>query len=428
MIHRHRISEKWLLFLLVLTAWLPLTGCQPPKGTSAAPAPRVEQIQREPEIRVRILSGVALVRVSAAGSLWLGPPRSAGDSGTRVFASPVVVSVANGAIMVNSGGQSFAWPMRELRLAPQQGDLISVNNIAYPRELVVRVDDNGAGLDVVNHVLLEQYLPGVLSKEFYQSWEPAAFRAQAIAARSYALWECSRSASRHFDLESTIASQAYGGADSHDKAHEAVRQTGGIVLTYEGRVLPAFYSASSGGSGQDAIIAFPQHQIDLPPLRGRDTDQWARYSKHYRWGPIRRTRAELSLRIAAWGRSNNHPVANLRDVTDIVVAARNSTGRPARFTLTDAAGRRYDMTPEAFRFACNHEQSGLTPLAAEMKLKSSHVTPRLLGKDVLFEDGRGFGHGVGLDQWGAQAMAQHGYNATDILAFYYPGAELKKLY
>ena len=162
-----------------------------------------------------------------------------------------------------------------------------------------------------------------------------SFKAQAVAARSYAFWEMTIGRRRHYDLESTTASQVYGGKASNTTAIQAVRATRGQVIAYEGRVVPAFFSSSTGGLGQDALVAFPTRVEDIAPLRAREHGAWDRDSPTYRWGPIVRDTATLSRRIAAWGLRRKHAAEKLGPLQSIEVAARNRVGRPAQFALVE---------------------------------------------------------------------------------------------
>ncbi|MEL7089883.1 MAG: hypothetical protein AAGL98_15800, partial [Planctomycetota bacterium] len=155
---------------------------------------------------------------------------------------------------------------------------------------------------------------------------------------------------------------------------------------------------------------------------------WDQASPQYRWGPVARDRKKLARRIAAWGRDKPHAVAQLGDIAKIEVAGRNRVGRPAAWAVTDTAGRRYVVPCEGFRNACNDTDNGRLPLEKGERLLSSHFDVAVVGNTVRITRGRGYGHGVGLSQWGAQAMAAAGHPYTAILQFYYPGAAVQKLY
>jgi stage II sporulation protein D len=420
-----RLSAAAALALAVLC----LTGC-PPKpsvGGKVLMGPPARAIRAEPTVRVRILTGVARVDADGGAGLRIGPVGGA----TREFPGRVVIWKHGGGWMIApAGGQAVTWALPALQLESSSYASVRINGTAYPKRVVLQSAPEDAGsarFDAINYTTLDDYLPGVLDRELYPKWDPVTYHAQAIAARSYALFACAKNAGRHYDLESTQASQAYAGSVTNAKALEAVSETRGIVLTWDGLVLPAYYSSSTGGTGQDAAIAFADG-ADIPPLRGRAQGGWEAGARFYRWGPINRDRRAVARRIAAWGAANRDPVAALRDLRAIAVTRTNSAGRPAAFTLTDTSGRRYVLRPEQFRFACNQETSGLPALAEDAKLRSSHVSVRVIGQWVQFWDGRGYGHGVGMSQWGAQAMAEKGYAYPAILAFYYPGAKLERIY
>lgn len=424
--------------LIAVAAAVGLSACQKAKEKPAIGAvtmgPPVAELRAEPVVRIRIGQSAGQVELQGLSGLRIAPLGH--EAGARDFPAGVVVARRNGSFLIAPAGaaQGMGWQVPALEVSPATGQSVRVNGVVYPGKVVLQAADTlqeAAGtFDVVNYAPLEEYLPGVLDRELYAKWSPGAYRAQAVAARSYALFSGERNKERHFDLESTVASQAYGGSVSNPKALEGVRETRGLVLTYGGRVLPAYYSAASGGYGQDAKVAFADG-ADIPPLTGRFQGAWEAQARYYRWGPIVRSRTELARRIAAWGAINRHPVAALRDIEKIEVTAKSTSGRPAEFTITGTDRKKYTMGPEQFRFACNQDASGLRPVTEEAKLRSSHVTVNVAGGSggtVQFVGGQGHGHGVGLSQWGAQAMAERGHDYAAILAFYYPGAKLERLY
>ncbi|MEM7627568.1 MAG: SpoIID/LytB domain-containing protein, partial [Planctomycetota bacterium] len=415
-----------------------------PKSRSADgpfPGPPVSQVNREPAIRVRVQTNVDHVEIVRRGAIRVTGPLGRGAKVYR-YSTPAKITREAGAGAEASGGawvirdatgRSVRWRLPELLIETDDRGAIDLGEKAYPRRLVLtpRTDDANAEtgrFDVVNHVPMETYLAGVIERELYGNWPLETFKAQAVAARSYALWEMTIARHRHYDLESTTASQAYIGKAKNPRAVTAVAETRGQCLTYAGRVVPAFYSSSSGGLGQDAVIAFPNRVEDIAPLRAREHGAWDKASPQYRWGPVVRDNAELSRRIAAWGRDKPHPVAQLERIARIEVAARNRVGRPAAWLVTDTSGRRYTISCEWFRNACNDTDNGRLPLERGQRLLSSHLDVDVVGDTVRFSQGRGYGHGVGMSQWGAQAMAQAGHPYTAILQFYYPGAAVQKLY
>lgn len=409
----------------------------------------------EPVVRVRVGRALERVELHAAGGLWL----TGGGDGHRlaVEAPPVTVWRERGGAGVvedeayfirDAKGETLRWatPTLEVSRRGEAGDVM-LDGRAYPGTLVLRPaagDAVGAvamavavagRLDVVNHVGLEAYLPGVLERELYASWPAATFEAQAVAARSYAIWERALQASRDpsaggrgWDLESDVASQAYIGTATNPKAVDAVRRTRGVVLAYDGRVLPAFYSSTCGGRGQDAAAVFADRVDDLPPLRGVPRERCCEASKKYRWRG-ERDAATLATRLAAWGRVNRHPVGAMRGLSAVRIAVRNGAGRPTGYAVTDGSGRVFTLDAEQFRFACNFDGGDAgSKLEASMKLLSGDVEPRIDAGRVIFDEGRGYGHGVGMCQWGARGRALAGERYSQILAAYYGRASLMRAY
>lgn len=433
--------------ILIVSLLMSFCGCQeqvvPGVGPGmhvaipARPKLPLANLDAEPIVRVRVASrDEKIVLASASGVLNIGPgPSQAGLATPEQFASPVTITkYANGFAITPARGKAMAWGLAALQVT---GDgHVSVNGTMYPNMVMIHYsiptkwDPQPNSLDAVNHVALETYLPGVLEKELYSRWHPATFTAQAIAARSYAIVQHFANQSRHFDMEAGTASQAYVGSNTGYKPRQAVAQTRGMVLVYDGRIVPGYYSSSCGGAAQDASIAFPNGE-NIPPLHGGLRTAWCVQSKKFRWGPFTRDLAMLSARIAAWGHDRENRIASLGLITNIQITHRNAGNRPARFLITDNRNKSYVLDPEEFRFACNYATSGtktLSALPASQRLYSSYVDVTVNGNTVQFANGHGYGHGVGLCQFGAQGMAEAGLQPEQILQSYYPSARIQRAY
>lgn len=451
------MPARLTVFVLAVLVWVWAVGCEPyqpvtqtyrPRPTRPVPArnmvvpkrivlPTVASINREPVVRVRIAKGQSRVSVSSYGGLNVGPadPRM---SAARAYNSAVAVTYQQGAFLITDAQRNtIRWALSSLMLSPRRaGAAVTYDGKTYPGVIVLvpQVTPRGVatgGLDVVNHVGMESYLPGVVERELYGSWEPATFRAATIAARTYAVFESSMNRDKHYDLESSTASQAYGGHAKNPKATAAVAQTRGMLLEYRGRIVPAFYSSACGGVGQDAVAAFTwlPGLPDIDPLRGRDHGACCQKSTKFRWPSVVRNKSTLERRIKAWGAKEDHPIKALRGIRDIRIAKVNSVGRPTAFAIYDNAGLMYTLGPEQFRFACNSDAPGIGAVAKEHVLYSSHVQVAASGPStVTFYNGRGYGHGVGLCQFGAQGLVQAGQNEYAVLAFYYPGSRVVRAY
>lgn len=131
-------------------------------------------------------------------------------------------------------------------IKPCSGGFISVKGKWYRGEFIVY--NRGGDLTIINHVDIEDYIKGVVPSEMPSSWCYEAHKAQAIAARSYALANLGKRANGGYDLKDTPEDQAYGGASAESsRTNQAVSETKGIVLIYDLKIIPAYYSASAGG-------------------------------------------------------------------------------------------------------------------------------------------------------------------------------------
>ena len=163
---------------------------------------------------------------------------------------------------------------------------------AYHGTLLLRSD--GSHVSVVNAVSLDTYLRGVVPSESPSHWPLAALEAQAVAARSYAVYELRPNA--FYDLVPTTADQVYGGVMSETpRSDQAVYATLGQVLTYDGQVARTYYSSSSGGRTEAVQDAWPG-SAPIPYLRSV-SDPYDTYSPHHDWGPYELSGARLAARL-----------------------------------------------------------------------------------------------------------------------------------
>ncbi len=281
----------------------------------------------------------------------------------------------------------------------------------------------------VNTLPIDQYLAGVLAKEMYGNWSQTAFRTQAIVARTYALYQImTQGRGQLWDVSDTVSSQVYGGiAGETAKARNAVAATRGEVLvtTSQGKtgIFCTYFSACSGGASQDAAEAWG----DLPvgTLRAQRLGTIDSACPYYTWPTIRIAKSDLTRCINSWGVRNQLPyIAALGPVQNIQITKRSAaTGRPTIISVTDAQGHTIPMRAEEFRIAILNDPTGTTP-----KPKSSWFEIQDQGSAVALTNGRGFGHGVGLSQWGTQALSLKGSTPTEILNLYYPGAKTTRLW
>jgi stage II sporulation protein D len=264
----------------------------------------------------------------------------------------------------------------------------------------VEVQRTAAGLRVVNDVPLEDYVAGTLGREIYPGWEPATLAAQAVVTRTYALHQRARRAARPWDVSAGTSDQVYGGVDAEgDAVRAAVRATSGEVLEFEGAPVLAVFHSSSGGRTASAEEVWGRalpYLVSLPV-----TDEQDSPDTYWR---VRVPGTKLGRALVPLG-------LQLGAVREVRVVERSASGRAltVRFEGDDGGG---SLRARDLRDA----------LGASV-LRSTLFEVRQMGGEFIFV-GSGHGHGVGMSQWGAQAMARRGASYREILEAFYPGTEL----
>ncbi len=403
-----------------------------PPGPTRPPLPAVE-----PMMRVRI----ALIRQS-------GGRFAVGEAGRRITLAPEndveqVVLDAPLEIALDLGGWTVVDGRRERRrfegaeaIALRQDDsadsAIRVGERVYPGtlRLVARSDSQPDTFDVINLVPLETYLPGVVAGELYPHWKFETRAAQAVAARSFACSEHVQFArTRDHDVSNTASSQVYVGLVKHRDTHRAVESTRGIVLGWDGRLVPGYYSACCGGLAATAFDAIGDHPAnDVPPLEGHAEKDVCVKAEVARW-TVRRPLKETLRRLRAFGLERGiATLAGLEKLAAVETAERNHHGRPSQYALLGGAGdepARAQLAAERLRAALDAAAPGLDDPARP--LWSSDLSVEV-DRHVLTIKGQGLGHGAGLCQYGAEYRARAGAGHEEILAWYYPGAQLVRTY
>ncbi len=287
-----------------------------------------------------------------------------------------------------------------IKIEPQRDASIYINNRRFRGTIdIIRTEDSR--LLVVNHLDIEDYLYGVLPREVPHNWPREALKAQAIAARSFALYRNRIRVESDYDLTSTTSSQVYGGRTSERyRSSRIVNQTRGKILVYKGELFPAYYHATCGGHTTDVRKIW---DIALPPLRGVNCP-YCKKSPHFLWKqsiPLSEIEDKLSRQGEKIGK-----------ISSITPLKRDKSNRIIDLRIL---GSQRTVLLSAYKFRLY-----LGPDIIRSTNFSVAITP---GKEALFS-GFGWGHGVGLCQWGAYFMAKQGYSAEEILNYYYPGAEI----
>ncbi len=273
----------------------------------------------------------------------------------------------------------------------------------YVSNKIVRVKREATGEIIA--VPFEEYVKGVLAGEMPVSFDKEALKAQAVAARSYVLKKMEDSGNDEYDVVDTVMNQVYlddeylkekwqdSYEEKNNKLKEVILETKGEYLTYEGSVVEAFFFSTSAGQTENSGEVF---MTQLPYLQSVDSSWDAEVS------PVFSDSIEYS--VADFCTRLNIPY---QESISVETLQTTSTGRTKTLKING-----YEFTAST--------------ITSALKLRSSFFTMKQIGQNMIIET-KGYGHGVGMSQYGALAMAKKGYTYDQILKYYYQGVEISKL-
>jgi stage II sporulation protein D len=342
-------------------------------------------------IRVALAQNAESVTLSASSGLLVKAPNDDVD--------------ANGRITVTAGPSGLVVDGQRLRsdrieVRGRTGD-VTVNNLTVAGRVTIK-RQNGK-LIAINEVALEDYVKGVVPAEMNAAWHPEALKAQAMAARTYALYKIRQNGKKDFDVVASTKDQVYKGrAGADGPAGRATDETRGQVLVFQNEpILAAFFSTAAGPT-EDALNVW---SVDLPYLKGVECP-FDMNSPFFQW----RTDVWLPL-LEQRLREEGFPVGVIAGLSP---AAYTKAGRVSHVRILHSDGELHVKGEDLRRVL------GYTVLA------STQFDFEVVGFQIQFT-GRGAGHGVGLCQWGTKELAEKGYSAEAIVRYYYPGAEIRDI-
>ncbi len=360
--------------------------------------------------RLEAGGGVFFVRVLVAENKPSLNITIKGKYTVRVLPSNKVAKIGEGL-----QGVSLAPTPRGLRLGAEEwaaeGLLIEPNS---DRDLYlgksrfrgnVSIFKTKAGaLYAVNRLDIEKYLYGVLHYEVAPWWPMEALKAQAIAARTYAVYQVQVSKLVPYDLKSSTSSQVYGGSTTERyRTRQAVDRTAGQILTFNDKPFPAYFHSTCAG-----ITAGAQElwNINLPPIAGGAKCSFCRISPHFYW----QAKVPLST-IEDNLRRNERPIGRILKLEPVT---RTPSERVGSLKITGTEGEAV-IAAKDFRVWVGGELMKSTDFTVAVK------------EDIAEFHGKGWGHGVGLCQWGTLGKALLGKSFKEILSFYYPSSSISDI-
>ncbi|NIM05435.1 MAG: SpoIID/LytB domain-containing protein [Armatimonadetes bacterium] len=347
---------------------------------------------------------------------------------------------------------TFSGEMKEsVTLAAEEGEVWTVRIDGrpfpgrYPGKMeVFYAGGNGeTGLTLLNEVSVEEYVAGVAEKEMPSSFSLEALRAQSIAARSYALSYLDRHEDDGFDLCAGTHCQVYRGKpDTFGPAQAAAFSTRRQIIVYEGQPVRTFYHSTCGGATADGLFlaenstnraylcgvldakagAIPSGEKDISRFLSERSSGYCSISPKYRWQVSFTAREVDGFIQANLGQVLGQPWLRPGRVKSLRVGRRH--GARAEVLEIDCEYGRYSLQGNTMRWLF-HDAGDKFASRLMSTLFSLGVQRDGSGEPTRYVfTGGGWGHGVGMCQWGAEGRARAGASATDILSAYFPGTEL----
>ncbi len=399
-----------LLAACVLAAAVAGCSCEGPEARITADAEGI------PLVRVKLGEDTGVVYVTIEG------PYRVRDAGREVASGRGLADrrvAAAGGQLVLGDAPVGAGPL-DIHPAPEGRFRIRQTVDGRERTRVYRgflrlLPTRDGRLRAVNVLNVEVYLAGLLRCELFPSWHVETYKAQAVAARTYALAAVKRAGGRDFDVYDSIMSQAYGGCEMEtETAWAAVVATRGVVGTYEDagsrtRLLSMYYHSTCGGA---TVAAGDYFGGSTPPPLAGVPCTFCQASRLYRWDDVELLKAEMTEALRATG---EEAFRDFGPIVGLEVAETTSRGGAKTIRVWDRR-KAVRMSARAWRLA-----------VGPAKVPSTWFQIQDAGERVVLQ-GRGFGHGVGMCQYGAEYLARHGRTGEQILRHYYPGIVLARAY
>jgi len=412
---RQHVPRLWISLLLGLTI---LNGCT--KKQPIRPTPQMN-IDSKFWLNVLLLQNITHSTIVIPSTFTVISVEKQNTYRTRYKPKDhITVDAAAGKIAIN--GQPCN--SDELTIAPDEPYVFNLNGNLYRGKLKLVIDPDANSFDAINLVPIEPYLAGVVGSEMPDYWEPEALKAQAIAARTYCLYIKKRfGTNRKWDLRKTQAHQVYLGLKAESpQIWDAVTHTKGRVLTCKQTgnhedIFPSYYCSICGGHTENCKNVFGD---SFEPLTGVPCPYCKNVAKprFFFWPTVLLQKTYVSSQLI-----KRYPkLKKLGNITNILPKEKSDYGKFARLTrvqLTGSTGQTASLRAEDLRLAIDPKGT---------KLKSTIFKIVDMKDKWAFISGRGYGHGVGMCQCGAQEMARKGKTTSQILSYYYPHSKIVKLY
>lgn len=313
----------------------------------------------------------------------------------------------------------------EVNIIPRGRDnLISVDGRKYRG--LVKALPTGQNVEIINVVYMEDYLRGVVPPEIGKrdEQEIEAVKAQAIAARTYAMAHLQQYSGEQYDMKSSIMDQVYDGVRVENKLiNEAIDAISGRVIMYQDKFIQAYYHSTCGGMTEAINHVWDREGVAyLKPVADSGACSWSKYSS---W---RETFSERQLRdrIEQYLSGEKGRQIRIGAIQDVTVVERTPGGRVKKL-LIRTENDQFKFYKDRIRWVIRRHSDPELILPSDRFNVDINRDPAGRIRSVTFS-GRGYGHGVGMCQCGAIGLAREGWTYDNILKLYYTGVEITKLY
>jgi len=305
------------------------------------------------------------------------------------------------------------------QLVPADGELIKLGGKTYKG--ILRIAAFGNFVDIVNFINLEDYVKGVIAKELplgngNENYE--ALKAFTICVRTYALKKMNEG-NGLFDIFTDTRDQVYGGQSAEELiSNKAVDATEGIILVYNGKPATIYYHSTCGGFSENVENVFPQSHLPYLSSVEDGGESYCNISPRFEW-------KEVYTELQFIKQLYNAKLINNKNynIDDIRIESRFESGRvnDLKIILDGRSGRK------EIHLYGNEIRSKIRTPKRNLSLWSTMFNVKVIGNGNIIFDGNGFGHGVGLCQWGAIGQSRRGIDYKNILEHYYPGTVLGRI-
>jgi stage II sporulation protein D len=380
---------------------------------------------KQPMVAVKLLEGQE-ISVSPANNFAIRCFRNGIQTANYFSTADIEVKVDSSFIIWGQKNQSLMESnLSKVIFEPKSREnWLSLNGKRYRGALEIVLDQNKNLLVVLNIVHLEDYLKGVVPAEMgkRKKGELEALKAQAIAARTYALSRIGQYDGA-YDLKATIYDQVYAGMDGEETlVNQAVDQTEGKILTYRGRLIQAYYHANCGGRTESLEEVWSG--MGEPYLLSVEDGDFCTWAGNYRWEE-EWGRKELEKRLFEFlSEREGIDKEDFGRLLDLKILDRTPSGRVKVLLVSTDKGD-FTIEKDKIRWALERSKDIILPstlfdLEITRRADNSLMKVKAVGK--------GSGHGIGMCQTGAIGMANRGLSYSEILAHYYPKTKILKYY